>query len=293
MKTFISLLSLVAVVYAALGLVLYLFQGSMVFLANMPGRALDATPDDIGLTYEDVHIATSDGERLHGWYVPAAAARGVLLFFHGNAGNISHRLESIAIFNRLGLDVLIVDYRGYGQSTGKPSEKGTYRDAQAAWAYLLEERGLAPGRTVIFGRSLGGAVTAWLGSQLPENAAPAAVIIESSFSSGVDMARRLYPIYPARLLTRLKYPVVEYVARLRSPVLVVHSRDDEIIPLSMGRAIYDAAPAPKSFLELRGDHNAGFWISREAYMAGLGEFLDSVLGPARAAGEGSASIEGG
>ena len=290
MRTLITLLAGIGVIYVVLGALLYFLQGSLVFLANMPGRALDATPGDIGLAYEDVHIATSDGERLHGWYVPAAAARGVLLFFHGNAGNISHRLESIAIFNRLGLDVLIVDYRGYGQSTGKPGEKGTYRDAQAAWAYLLEERGLAPGRTVVFGRSLGGAVGAWLASQLPGDEAPAAVIVESSFSSGADMARRLYPIYPARLLTRLEYPVVEYVARLRSPVLVVHSRDDEIIPFSMGRAIYEAAPAPKSFLELRGDHNAGFWISREAYTAGLDGFLDSVLGPAKA-GEDSASIE--
>lgn len=293
MRTLITLLAGIGVIYVVLGALLYFLQGSLVFLANMPGRALDATPGDIGLTYEDVHIATSDGERLHGWYVPAAAARGVLLFFHGNAGNISHRLESIAIFNRLGLDVLIVDYRGYGQSTGKPGEKGTYRDAQAAWAYLLEERGLAPGRTVVFGRSLGGAVGAWLASQLPGDEAPAAVIIESSFSSGADMARRLYPIFPARLLTRLEYPVVEYVARLRSPVLVVHSRDDEIIPFPMGRAIYEAAPAPKSFLELRGDHNAGFWISREAYTAGLDGFLDSVLGPVQAAAEGSASIDGG
>jgi fermentation-respiration switch protein FrsA (DUF1100 family) len=292
MRTLITLLAGIGVIYVVLGALLYFLQGSLVFLANMPGRALDATPGDIGLTYEDVHIATSDGERLHGWYVPAAAARGVLLFFHGNAGNISHRLESIAIFNRLGLDVLIVDYRGYGQSTGKPGEKGTYRDAQAAWAYLLEERGLAPGRTVVFGRSLGGAVGAWLASQLPGDEAPAAVIIESSFSSGADMARRLYPIFPATLLTRLEYPVVEYVARLRSPVLVVHSRDDEIIPFPMGRAIYEAAPAPKSFLELRGDHNAGFWISREAYTAGLDGFLDSVLGPAKA-GEDSASIEDG
>jgi fermentation-respiration switch protein FrsA (DUF1100 family) len=292
MRTLITLLAGIGVIYVVLGALLYFLQGSLVFLANMPGRALDATPGDIGLAYEDVHIATSDGERLHGWYVPAAAARGVLLFFHGNAGNISHRLESIAIFNRLGLDVLIVDYRGYGQSTGKPGEKGTYRDAQAAWAYLLEERGLAPGRTVVFGRSLGGAVGAWLASQLPGDEAPAAVIIESSFSSGADMARRLYPIFPARLLTRLEYPVVEYVARLRSPVLVVHSRDDEIIPFPMGRAIYEAAPAPKSFLELRGDHNAGFWISREAYTAGLDGFLDSVLGPAKA-GEDSASIEDG
>ncbi len=208
MRALLTLLAGLALIYVALGVALYLFQGSMVFLANLPGRALEATPADIGLNYEDVQFDTADGERLHGWYVPAVNARGVLLFFHGNAGNISHRLESIMIFNRLGLDVLIVDYRGYGQSTGKPTESGTYRDAQAAWDYLLGERQAPPGRIVIFGRSLGGAVGAWLAAGLPAEQAPAAVIIESSFTSGADMARRLYPIFPARLLTRLKYPVV-------------------------------------------------------------------------------------
>ena len=277
MRALIILLAGLALIYVALGVALYLFQGSMVFLANLPGRALEATPADIGLKYEDVRFDTADGERLHGWYVPAVNARGVLLFFHGNAGNISHRLESIMIFNRLGLDVLIVDYRGYGQSTGKPTESGTYRDAQAAWNYLLGERRASPGRIVIFGRSLGGAVGAWLAAGLPVEQRPAAVIIESSFTSGADMARRLYPLFPARLLTRLRYPVAEYAARLHCPVLVVHSRDDEIIPFAMGQEIYAAAPQPKDFIELRGDHNAGFWISREEYSAGLAEFLEGVL----------------
>jgi fermentation-respiration switch protein FrsA (DUF1100 family) len=277
MRALTTLLAGLALIYAALGVVLYLFQGSMVFLANLPGRALDATPADIGLQYEDVGIDTADGERLHGWYVPATNARGTLLFFHGNAGNISHRLESILIFNRLALDVLIVDYRGYGQSTGRPGEQGTYRDAQAAWDYLVRERSVSPGNIVIFGRSLGGAVGAWLASELPAVEQPAAVIIESAFTSGADMARRLYPVYPARLLTRLRYPVVDYVQRISCPVLVVHSRNDEIIPFAMGRAIYEAAPQPRDFIELRGDHNAGFWISREEYAAGLDVFLEKVL----------------
>mgnify|MGYP001825542246 CR=1 FL=1 len=277
MRVLVVLVVGLALVYLAMGVLLYLFQGSMVFLANLPGRALDATPSEAGLSYEDVRIDTRDGERLHGWFVPAAEARGTLLFFHGNAGNISHRLESITIFTRLGLDVLIIDYRGYGQSTGKPSEAGTYRDARATWDFLVNGRGLEPGRIVIFGRSLGGAVGAWLASQLAANEQPAAVIIESSFSSGADMARRLYPVYPARLLTRLKYPVVDYAGRIACPVLVVHSRDDEIIPFSMGQAIYTAARQPKAFIELRGDHNAGFWISREEYAAGLAAFLDGVL----------------
>lgn len=277
MRTLISLITVATSIYVLLSLVLYLFQGSMVFLANMPGRALEATPNDIGLGYEDVFLDTSDNERLHGWYVPAIDSVGVVLFFHGNAGNISHRLDSIAIFHQLGLDVLIIDYRGYGRSSGSTSEKGTYLDAQAAWDYLVGERGIAAQGIVIFGRSLGGAVGAWLGSRNHGNDRPAAVIIESSFSSGVDMARRLYPFLPVRLITRLRYPVAEYAAQLDCPVLVVHSRDDEIIPFAMGRRIFDAVSGEKQLLELRGDHNAGFWLSRDFYIPALKKFLDSVL----------------
>jgi fermentation-respiration switch protein FrsA (DUF1100 family) len=274
MRTIASLLTFAAGLYLAVGLILYFMQGSMVYLAGLPGRALEASPSDIGLPFEDVMIGTRDGERLHGWYVPADNARGVLLFFHGNAGNISHRLESIAIFNHLGLDVLIIDYRGYGRSSGSPSEQGTYRDAEAAWRHLVEDRGVPPSDIVIFGRSLGGAVGAWLAARIQA----AAVIIESSFSSGADMARRLYPVFPAKLLTRLKYPVRDYAARLRCPALVIHSRDDEIIPFGMGQTIYEAIEQEKSFLELRGDHNGGFWISREDYLSGLDRFLSGLLG---------------
>ena len=275
MKTLISLLSIAASIYVLLSLVLYLLQGKMVFLADLPGRALTAMPSDIGLEYEDVSLVTSDDERLHGWYVPAAKSRGVVLFFHGNAGNISHRLDSIGIFHQLGLDILIIDYRGYGRSTGKASEKGTYMDAQAAWSYLVNERGIAANRIMVFGRSLGGAIGAWLGTRHT----PGAVIIESSFTSGVDMAHRLYPFLPARLITRLRYPVEEYASRLKCPVLVVHSRDDEIIPFDMGRSIYAAVKQRKSFLELSGDHNNGIFISRQDYIAGLDGFIESVFGP--------------
>jgi fermentation-respiration switch protein FrsA (DUF1100 family) len=124
-------------------------------------------------------------------------------------------------------------------------------------------------------------VAAWLVGQLPDAEAPAALIVESSFTSGADMARRLYPVYPARLLTRLEYPAIDNIARSPCPVLVVHSRDDEIIPFAMGQALHAAAPTPKAFLELRGDHNAGFWISRDTYVAGLAAFFDHHLeGPA-------------
>jgi len=275
LRTLPVVLAFAAALYVGLALMLYFLQERMVFLPQLPGRALDATPQAIGLDYEDAFIDTADGERLHGWFVPAANARGTLLFFHGNAGNISHRLDSIAIFNRLGLDVLIVDYRGYGQSTGSPSEAGTYRDARAAWDWLLA-RGVVPERIVVFGRSLGGAVGAWLAAQ--PDVRPAGLIVESCFTSGADMARRLYPWLPARWITRLKYPARDYVAAAEAPVMVIHSRDDEIIPFDMGRALHDAAPSPRTFFELRGDHNAGFWLSRDRYAPALNTFFAESLG---------------
>ncbi len=273
MRTLVSVLTFAASAYMALMLVIYLLQGRMVFLANMPGRALTATPEDIGLDYENVSLPTPDKETLHGWYVPATDAAGVVLFFHGNAGNISHRLDSIEIFHELGLDVLIIDYRGYGESSGNPGEAGTYTDAQTAWDYLVEERGIAPANIVVFGRSLGGAVASWLAAR----ATPAAVILESCFTSGPDMAARLYPFLPARLVTRIKYPVKEYVTQLSSPLLVVHSRQDEIIPYDMGEAVFAAAPEPKEMLVISGDHNGGFLLNRDRYQAAIGTFLERHL----------------
>lgn len=277
MRTLLIFIAIAVLLYAGFSLMLYFLQERLVFLPHMPGRTLDATPETIGLAFEDAWIETQDGERLHGWFIPARDARGSVLFFHGNAGNISHRLESIHIFNRLALNVLIVDYRGYGQSSGEVNEEGTYRDAQAAWDYLVDQRGIPADQVLVFGRSLGAAVGAWLASQA--GVEPAGVIIESSFSSGLDMGRRLYPVLPVRLITRINYPVKEYVTRIRAPLLVVHSRDDEIIPFDMGQTIFAAANEPKTFFEMGGDHNAGFWISRERYIPALNAFLAGILGP--------------
>ncbi len=273
MRGLLTLLIAAISFYVLLALMLFLFQDRIVFLSNLPGRTLIATPRDAGFDYEDVTLETSDGLKLHGWYVPAAQASGVVLFLHGNAGNISHRLDSIAIFHELGLDTLIIDYRGYGQSQGKPGEQGTYLDAESAWQYLVHDRGVAADRIIIFGRSLGGAVAAWLANQYR----PAALIIESSFSSALDMARKLYPFMPVRLITTLKYPVSEYVSHLRCPLLVVHSRDDEIIPFTMAEAIYASAVEPKSLLVIWGDHNNGFLLSRDRYLPGLNEFIQKNL----------------
>ena len=273
MRTLIIVLTVAVSFYLVLLLVFYLLQGRMIFLSNLPGRTLTASPVDIGLDYEDVSLTTRDNETLHGWYTPSTNPRGVVLFFHGNAGNISHRLDSIEIFHELGLDVLIIDYRGYGQSSGKTSEQGTYLDAQTAWDYLVDKRGIAPEKIVIFGRSLGGAVASWLAARTT----PGAVILESCFTSVPDMADRLYPFFPVRLITRLKYPVKDHVKQVSSPLLVIHSQQDEIIPFDMGRSIYSAAPAPKEILVLSGDHNGGFLLNRNNYLAAIGKFMDQYL----------------
>ena len=271
----LKLLFAVAFGYALLVTFIYLLQGRMLYLPNVPGRELTAAPADIGLAYEDVSIATSDGLTLHGWFVPGDSTR-VLLFFHGNAGNIAHRLESIRQFHDLGLSVLIIDYRGYGRSDGKVTERGLYRDADAAWRYLTEARGFRANDIVIFGRSLGGSVA----SRLAVEQKPLGLIVESSFTSVPDIAQDLYPWLPARWLSRLRHATREHVRDVRCPVLIIHSRDDEIIPFHHGEAIYTAAAGPRELLALRGSHNDAFIRDERVYLQGLEAFLSALAPPA-------------
>ena len=259
-------LCVVLAAWALLNGLLYLAQPGMVFF---PTAALEASPRDWGLDYRDLAIRTEDGVQLHGWYIPANGARRVLLFFHGNAGNISHRGESIAIFHRLGLDVLIIDYRGYGRSQGVPSEDGLYRDARAAWRWITEDRGVAPADIVLFGRSLGGVVAAQLAAEVE----PEGLILESSFSSARDAARAIFPLLSRVAVLRLRLDAASALRKARCPILVLHSPDDEIVPYDLGRRLFAAAPEPKRFVDLRGGHNDGFLRSQPGYERALGEFL--------------------
>lgn len=267
----LKLVSVLAGGYGLLLLFMYLMQGRMLYLPEVPGRGLVMTPEDAGLDFEDLRIETADGVTLHGWFIPGEGER-LLLFFHGNAGNISHRLDSIRQFHQLGLSVLIIDYRGYGQSGGRTTETGLYRDAEAAWDYLTGSRGVRPEQIVVFGRSLGASVAAWLAARRE----PLALIVESSFSSVPDIGQELYPWLPVRWLSRLRHATVQYVSQVRCPVLVVHSRDDEIIPFRHGQAIYDAAPEPRDFVALRGSHNDAFIRDQETYLEGLSAFMDGL-----------------
>ncbi len=273
MKGIFSIAVMVLFGYGAMLLYVFLAQGRMLYLPNFAGDKLIATPMQLGMAFEEVHLAASDGVSLHGWYVPAAQARGNLLFLHGNAGNISHRLESIERFHRLGLNVFIFDYRGYGESGGRPDEAGTYRDARAAWDWLLAAKSAEAGRTIVFGRSLGGAIAAQLATQVH----PAGLIVESAFTSVPDAAAGIYWFLPVRLLARFKYDTRAALEGVACPVLIVHSRDDEIIPFSHGEALFAAASQPKQLLVLNGGHNDAIFTSTAVYEQGLRSFLDTVL----------------
>jgi hypothetical protein len=259
--------------YALLVALIYLMQGRMLYLSGMPGRELTNTPLDVGMEYEDVSIETADGVTLHGWFIPGRSSQA-LLFFHGNAGNISHRLASIRQFQSLGLSVFIIDYRGYGQSGGRTTESGINRDADAAWRYLTETRGLSGSDIVIFGRSLGAAVA----SRLATEHQPLALIVESSFTSIPDIAQEIYPWLPARWLSRLRHATRDYVRDVRCPILIIHSRDDEIIPFHHGEAIFAAANQPRTLLALHGTHNDAWLVDERTYIEGVGAFLAELIG---------------
>jgi len=274
-ETMLSILRVGGAVYIGLCLLIVFRQSRYVFY---PDRDVGLTPDYFGMTYDEVCIQTQDGETLMGWFVPASPPAGApppptILFCHGNAGDIGDRVGSIKTFHDLGLNVFIFDYRGYGHSTGKPSEQGTYLDAQAAWNYLKGERGMPASSIVIAGRSLGGAVASWLAGQVH----PGALYIESTVTSAPDMAAKMFPLFPTRLLCRFRYDTLANLRKVSSPVFVAHSRDDEMIPLKHGQRIHKRAREPKRFMELSGGHNDGGLDVNPACQKALIEFLGEHL----------------
>jgi len=256
--------------YALLVLFAFLLADSLVFF---PHRELRTNPSERGLEYEDVSFRAGDGTLLHGWFL-RGEGRGTLLFCHGNAGNISHRLDSLEIFHRLGLSVFLFDYRGYGRSEGKPSEEGVYSDVEGAWSWLTEERGIRPETIVLFGRSLGGAAAAWAA----EKYSPAGLILESTFTSLADIGKHHYFFLPVKLIVGNSFDTLGKMKNISCPVLVAASPEDEIVPGEHGTILFEAARQPKRFLELKGDHNWGFMTTGRAYVQGLDAFFDEVFG---------------
>lgn len=266
-----SVLRVAVATYLGLTLFMFFRQSRYVYY---PARELRITPATARLPYEDVQVRTSDGETIHGWYVPHPQARATVLICHGNAGNIADRIDSLWRFHDFGVNVCIFDYRGYGRSTGKPSEAGTYRDAEAVWAWLTGTRGIATNRIALFGESLGGGVASWLAVQKR----PGALVLESTFTSVPDLAARLYPFLPARWLCRIRYDTLSRMPSIACPVLVAHSETDEMIPFAHGRKLFEAAGEPKTFFVMKGSHNGGREQTGKAYDEAVEGFLSACFG---------------
>lgn len=263
----LSAVKIIGLAYVGLCLMVVFRQSRFVY---HPDRQEDMTPQDVELSYEELRLATEDGETLAAWFVPAGYDHApVFLFCHGNAGDRADRLGTVGLMHEQGVAVLLFDYRGYGSSTGRPSEQGTYTDARAAWRYLVETRGVPAGRIVVYGRSLGGAVGAALAAEVQ----PAALVIEAGFTSAADMAARMFPYLPCRLLCRFRYNTKAAVTAARCPVLVAHSPADETIPFSHGETLFAAASGPRVFVETIGGHNDGGLDADPAYRQRLKDFV--------------------
>ncbi len=269
MRLLLNLALSAAIAYAVIMLLVFLFQPRLVYFPQVE-HELTATPRAAGLDYEDISLHTADGVKLHAWWVPVTKARGAVLLMHGNAGNISHRIGYATMFNRLGYSVLLFDYRGYGHSGGHPDEEGTYRDADAAWRHLTEVRKVPPRDIVMVGESLGGGVATWLAVKYP----PRALVLASTFTSVPDLGAQIYPWLPVRLLARVEYGNLARIGQIKAPVLIAHSRDDEVIPYAHGEALFAAAAEPRLFLSLRGGHNEVFLFTRDESIIAVRGFLE-------------------
>jgi len=220
-----------------------------------PERDYFEKPDAYSLSYRDAWIETSDHVRLHAWWIGEEKHRTTVLFFHGNAGNISHRVDRIHALGDIPLRFLLLDYRGYGQSEGSPSEDGIYADASAAYGYLRKIGGLDPSEIVLFGESLGGAAAVDLASR----ETVARVVLESTFTSMKDMADVVMPMVPSALVPEA-YNSVEKIKKVHVPIHIFHGDADEIVPFDLGRKLFEAANEPKRYFPVRGAHHNDVYI---------------------------------
>jgi len=237
-----------------------------------PVAEIERTPKSVGLVFDDVFFTTADGVRLNGWFAPYPGTKITLLWFHGNAGNISHRVEGMKLLHdRVKANVFIIDYRGYGRSEGTVSEKGTYEDARAALRYLRSRKDLQAKYMVLFGQSLGAAVA----TELAAGEDCLALILEAPFASIREMARVVFPMLPIGPLLRTRYDVAEKIKGVKAPILVLQGDRDEVIPVEQGKKVFAAAPSPKEFYAIRGaGHNDTFHVGGNAYFETIKSFID-------------------
>ncbi len=284
----IMLTGLIVAGGALVALVLARFvENSMIFFpARYPAGEWE--PERLGVQAEDLWFRAADGPRLHGWWFPALSDAAteqeadreppVLLWAHGNGGNLTGRAAHAGALAQQGLEVFIFDYRGYGRSEGSPDEQGIYRDAEAAYAFLTVDRGVAPERIVLLGRSLGSAPAARLATRVPH----AGTVLVSPLPSAKRMARRMFGGLPVDFLIRSKFPVIDWVTQRDTPLLVMHGDRDEVIPVSFGREVFEAAAEPKQFVLLPGaGHNDILMVSGHLYLDPLAGFAKAAVAAAR------------
>lgn len=264
--------------YVLLLLLLWWGQSHLVFHPEVPHREVRNTPADAGLAFQALRIPTEDGETLAGWFVPGPREDSpAVLFLHGNAGNIGHRIETLEMLHAAGAATLIIDYRGFGESSGKPTEQGTYRDARAAWNWLVHERAIEASRIVIFGRSLGSAIAAHLAAEVR----PAGLILEAAFRSMPELGAHHYPWAPVRWLSRFRYDTADSLRRVECPTLIVHARNDEIVPFEHAERLAAIQPPVVELLPLDGGHNDAMFASYRRYTEALGRFIGEHAAPER------------
>jgi uncharacterized protein len=270
MEALTIIITIGIVLYCSVGMHFYLSQNKKLY---KPKKDINTTPITIGLNYEDIFLTTQDFIKINTWYIPAKKQNAkTILCCHGNTGNLSHRLDTIKLFHNLDLNVTFFDYRGYGRSEGSPTENGTYHDAIAVWNFLIKEKKEKPENIIIFGRSLGGAIAANLATKVN----PTGLIIESTFTSVSDVAQRAFPIFPAKFLIKNKYSSINLISKIQGPVLVIHSREDKLIPYSHGEKLFKQIECKKEFLEIKGGHKRGFIETGEKYTNGIKGFVNRL-----------------
>jgi len=261
--------------YVLVSLVFASRQDALFF---QPKRALAATPADLGLAHDDVTITTEDEVALHAWWLPAGdqpngpGAGHTLLYLHGANTNLGDRVDALSFWHGLGFAVLALEYRGYGRSTGRATEHGLYTDVQAAWRWLTTDHGCDPSVVMVAAESMGVS----LATELGVRERPAAMVLEAGFTCAADVAMRRYPWLPVRQMIRLSLSNLDRIGRVRCPKLIVHSVADTLVPITMGRRLYQRAAPPRDILTVRGAHARACVEGGERYRAGLVRWLERL-----------------
>jgi fermentation-respiration switch protein FrsA (DUF1100 family) len=266
MKTLMTFLFTIAGGYLILVVLMVLFQDKLLFMSS---REMIQTPESAGLKAEELRIDTEDSVQIHGWYFPNEDSGKVIVLSHGNAGNISYRIDIARTLLNAGASVVMYDYRGYGLSKGKPSEDGFYKDITAVTHFLIEQKEYSEENIYMYGRSLGGAIAAYAATRFNVGG----LVLDSSFINLRSMVKDVYPFVPSAL-AKYKFPANEYLKQLENtPVLIMHSREDEIVGYHNGEELYETAKSPKKFIDLKGGHNENFYLSRDLIEKNWRDFL--------------------